>query len=190
MRDGAYSRGTKPMQTLARALLIALIFPASSALAQQWLDYVNREYRFAVNFPSAPTEQAATHRSANGRTIPARVFAARQDGNIYRVTVVPFPADVTDGAAEIARAASLIRPRGQAIFDARGDYDGVAAHDINLVDPAGRQIMAAILYHDHRLYIVEGDVTADAAPPVQFQQSIHITDAEGRPLNLEQGRAR
>jgi hypothetical protein len=174
------------MRLDVRAICIAALIAASPAVAQQWLDYVNREYRFAVNFPVAPAEQATMHRSSDGRTLPARTFLARQGTNVYRVTVVPFPAGAADAAAEIAHAASLVRPKGQAIFDARGDYDGVPAQDINLIDPMGRQIMAAILFHDRRLYIVEGDVAADAAPPIQFQQSIHITDADGKPLNLEQ----
>jgi hypothetical protein len=178
------------MRFIARAVLLAAVMAALPSVAQQWLDYVNREYRFAVNFPASPAEQAAVHRSANGRTLPARAFVARQGTSLYRVTVVLFPADVPDAAAEIAHAASLLRPKGRAIFDARGDYDGVPAHDLNLVDPAGRQIMASILFHDRRLYIVEGEVSADAAPPVQFQQSIHITDADGKPLNLEQAGGR
>src|SRR5262245_23054426 len=108
------------MESFARVLSLALVMTVSPAFAQQWLDYVNREYRFAVNFPVAPAEEQAMHRTANGRTLPAHVFVARQGANTYRVTVVPFPADVTEGTAEIAHAASLVRPKGQAIFDAPG----------------------------------------------------------------------
>jgi hypothetical protein len=176
------------MRAFGGIIAIAAVMAATPVCAQQWLDYVNREYRFAVNFPAAPSERAAMYRSANGANVPARTFVAQQGTSRYRVTVVAFPAGATNAATEIAHAAALLRPKGRAVYDARGDYDGVPAHDLTLTNPAGRQIVAAILFHDRRLYIVEGDVDADAAPPIQFQQSIAITDADGKPINLEQAR--
>jgi hypothetical protein len=176
------------MRALGGIIAIAAIVAASPASAQQWLDYVNRDHRFAVNFPAAPSERAAMYRSASGATLPARSFVAQQGTSRYSVTVVMFPAGTTNAATEIAHSAALLRAKGRAVYDARGDYDGVPAHDLTLTDSAGRQIVAAVLFHDRRLYIVEGDVDADAAPPIQFQQSIAITDGDGKPINLEQAR--
>lgn len=49
--------------------------------------------------------------------------------------------------------------------------------------------MVTILFYDRRLYIVEGDVSSDSAPPIQFQQSIAVVGADGKSLNLESQRA-
>ena len=173
------------MRVIARVIFLATIVASSPVLAQQWLDYVNREYRFAVNFPVEPAEQDTAYTSADGTAVAAHTFFAERDTSRYRVTVVTFPAEIADVAAEISHATALHRPRGVAQHDGRGDYDGVPAHDLNMIGPAGRQIVVSILYHDRRLYIVEGDVSADAAPPIQFQQSIVVIDADGTPVNLE-----
>jgi hypothetical protein len=176
--------GLAGMRSVLRVMAIAGITASLPAFAQQWLDYVNREYRFAVNFPVAPKAQDTSHTSANGTRLRARSFSADQGTSHYRVTVVSYP-DAADAAGEIAHAARLVRSKGKAFYDARGDYDGIPAQDLFLTSPQGRQIVVAVLFHDRRLYIVEADVGADAAPPIQFQQSIAITDADGKPIKLE-----
>jgi hypothetical protein len=176
--------GFVKMRSVLLIMAIAGIMASPPAFAQQWLDYVNREYRFAVNFPVAPRAQDTTHTSANGTRLRARSFSADQGTSHYRVTVVPYPG-AADAAGEIAHAARLVRSRGKAFYDARGDYDGIPAQDLFLTNAQGRQIVVAVLFHDRRLYIVEADVSADAAPPIQFQQSIAITDADGKPIKLE-----
>ena len=109
------------MRFVARVISIAAIIASSPVSAQQWVDYVNREYRFAVNFPVEPREQNTVYRSAGGTTLTARAFFAEQGTSRYRVTVISFPTDVADAAAEIAHAADLLRPRGKAMHDERGD---------------------------------------------------------------------
>ena len=162
-----------------------VVIASSPAAAQQWVDYTNPEYRFAVNFPVEPTEQDTEYVSADGTTLIARAFSAEQEESLYRVTVVTFPAEITDVAAELDHAAGIYRRRGEATHDQPGDYDGIPAYEISVIDPEGRQIYVTALYHDRRLVIAEGEVSADAFPPIQFQQSIWIIDAEGTPVNLE-----
>ena len=173
------------MRLVAGFISIVAILASSPVAAQQWVDYVNPEYRFAVNFPVEPTEQDTAYMSADGTTLAGRTFSAEQDTSIYRVSVVMFPAEIADVAGELAHAAGLYRQRGEATHDAPGDYDGITAHELSLIDPEGRQIFVSILFHDRRLFIAEGDVSSDAFPPIQFQQSIWVIDAEGTPVNLE-----
>ncbi len=158
---------------------------ASPALAQQWVDYVNPEYRFAVNFPVDPTEQDSTYTSSDGTTLNAHMFSAEQDTSIYRVSVARFPTDVADVPGELDHAAEIYRQRGEVAHDAPGDYDGIRAHELSVIDPEGRQVYVSILFHDRHLTIAEGDVSSDSFPPIQFQQSIWVIDAEGTPVNLE-----
>jgi len=173
------------MLSVARVISICVILTSSPVAAQQWVDYVNPEYRFAVNFPVEPSEQDAAYVSSSGATLDSRIFSAEQDDSLYRVSVVIFPHEVDDVAGELTYAAELYRQRGEAIHDAPGDYDGISAHELSVVDPDGRQVFVSLLYHDRRLTIAEGDVSAESFPPIQFQQSIWVVDAEGTPINLE-----
>jgi len=173
------------MRSVACGISICAVLASSPVAAQQWVDYVNPEYRFAVNFPVEPSEQDAVYVSSSGATLDRRIFSAEQDSSIYRVSVVTFPSEVDDVAGELNHAAELYRQRGEAIHDAPGDYDGISAHELSVVDPDGRQVFVSILYHDRHLTISEGDVSADSFPPIQFQQSIWVVDAEGTPINLE-----
>ena len=173
------------MRLAAAIVSIIAVFVSLPAAAQQWVDYSNPEYRFAVNFPVLPSEEDIDYVSADGTTLTARVFSAEQDDSLYRVTVVTFPAEVADVAAELNHAAEAYRQRGAATHDQPGDYDGIPAYEISVVASDGRQIYVTALYHDRHLVISQGEVGADAFPPIQFQQSIWIIDAEGTPVNLE-----
>lgn len=173
------------MRLVAPIISVAIIAASTAAMAQQWVDYVNPEYRFAVNFPVEPSESDTTYVSAGGASLAARVFSAEQETSKYRVSVVEFQTEISDVAAELDHAMDVFRQRGEATHDAPGDYDGIQAHELSLIDTGGRQVFVTGLYHERHLVISEGDVSAEAFPPIQFQQSIWIVDAEGTPVNLE-----
>ena len=176
---------SEDMRSATAIISIIAVVASFPAAAQQWVDYSNPEYRFAVNFPVEPTEQDTDYVSADGTTLTGRSFSAEQDDSLYRVTVVTFPVEVADVAAELDHAAEAYRQRGEATHDQPGDYDGIPAYELSVIASDGRQIYVTALYHDRRLVIAEGEVSADAFPPIQFQQSIWIIDAEGTPVNLE-----
>ncbi len=171
------------MRVIAIIVSIAAMLISPPASAQNWIDYVNLGHRFAVNFPVEPTEEDTEYSSADSSVVPARSFAAEQGTSLYRVTVVHF-AEGADALDEIEHTAQMMRQRGEAIYDRLSEYDGVPAHEISLIAGDGRQILATILFHDGQLFIAEGDVAADAFPPVQFQQSIYVIDAEGVAIDL------
>lgn len=162
---------------------VAVVLASLPALGQQWSDYINPEHRFRVNFPAEPTEQDAVYVSADGSSHAARAFSSEQDAGRYRVLVVQFPSDLVDMAGEFDHAAEPYRQLGDVVYDQAGEYEDIAAYEINVIGPGGRQIYVSFAYHDRRLFIAEGSVGADAFPPIQFQQSLWITDAAGAPIN-------
>ena len=167
------------------AIVVGVAIAAStSGLTQQAPEYVNREYRFMLNFPVAPMEEDAVYVSLDGTTHAARVFSAEEGTSRYSMTVVRFPTELADVPAELDHAADLVRSRGQVLHDLLANYDGVPGHELNLIGPEGRQIYANVLYHDHHLYFVEAEASADSAPPLRFQTSIVVLDAEGNPVCL------
>ena len=173
----------KAMRLAVGIVFVSVMLVSSPALAQQWSDYINPEYRFRVNFPVEPTEQDTVYESAGGLSLAARTFSTEQDTGRYRVSVVRFPAEIADVAGELDHAAEPYRQRGEVMHDEPGTYEDLAAHEVNAIGPEGRQIYASFVYHDQHLFIAEGSVGADAFPPIQFQQSLWIIDAEGTPIN-------
>ena len=162
---------------------VSVVLVSLPALGQQWSDYINPQYRFRVNFPTDPTEQDAIYTSADGTSHDARAFFSDQDAGRYRVLVVQFPSDLADMAGEFDHAAEPYRQLGEVVYDQAGEYEGIDAYEINVIDPDGRQIYVSFAYHEQRLFIAEGNVDADSFPPIQFQQSLWITDGEGNPIN-------
>ena len=171
------------MRFVAGVISGSVILASLPAFAQQWVDYINPEYRFRINFPVEPTEQDTVYVSSDGLSLAARTFSAEQDSSRYRVSVVKFPSDIADVAGELDHAAESYRQRGEVTHDEPGTYEQLEAHELNLIDLEGRQIYASYVFHDEHLFIAEGDVGADAFPPIQFQQSLWIVDAEGTPIN-------
>lgn len=172
---------------LAVMIMGAAILASSGAIAQLWPEYVNREYRFMLNFPAAPSESDGTYVSSDGVTHASHVFSVDEETSHYRMIVVRFSNDVADAEAEIDHAADLVRARGQVLHDALASYDGVPGQELNVSGPEGQQIYANVLYYERFLYIAAAEVSAEAPPPVRFQTSVVILDAAGNPVCLQEG---
>ena len=65
------------------ATILALFF-AGSAVAQEWKEYENHEYSFAIHFPGEPVVEAATYHIANWRLFQSRVFSVEQETGVFR----------------------------------------------------------------------------------------------------------
>lgn len=177
-------RSIARMISLSALIAGAALVASTSGLAQQGPEYVNREYRFMLNFPVAPMETDGAYVSSDGATHTARVFSAEEGTSLYRMSVVRFATALADTPAELNHAADLVRSRGQVLHDQLANYDGVPGHELNVIGPEGRQIYAVMLYYTPFLYLVEAEVSAESAPPVRFQTSVVILDTEGNPVCL------
>jgi len=72
---------------LSVALLVSF---ATSATAQEWIEFVSRDDGFRVNFPATPVVTTTTFTSEYGAALPARVYGATQRGQKYSMTVVDY----------------------------------------------------------------------------------------------------
>jgi hypothetical protein len=72
---------------LSVALLLCL---ATSAAAQEWIEFVGKDDGFRVNFPVAPTVTTTSFTSEYGAALPARVYSSTQRGQKYSMTVVDY----------------------------------------------------------------------------------------------------
>lgn len=181
-------------------LAVLLTFSGHSR-AQGWVEYINREDSFIVNFPGTPEVRETTHRSAFDAIFPARVYTVERDPGVYSITVVDYRESerihsertdrteanssssvwVTDVRASVAHAAQGFRTRGgQVTYDAWADIDKIEGHQLQITNPDESRSFIGIHLHASRLYTLEATVPSGAPPPGLFQQSLGILDEEGR----------
>lgn len=169
------------------AALVA-VWP-SAGQAQAWQEYANLDYRFSTMFPGEPSVRDFSYTTANGVLVPAREFRAERGEGRYSMIVVDFSAHESEEDGAVAHAAAAIRQKGTPRYDEFAQLNGIPGHALSIVEPDGRQILASVYLHDHRLYIAEGSEAADSLPPVLFSQSTDITDEHGVGINLNPGGA-
>ncbi len=69
------------------AFVVAAFVVSSPAAAQSWEEYSYPEYAFSVAFPANPKIETTTYEVADGRSVPARVYSARQDKGQFKMTI-------------------------------------------------------------------------------------------------------
>jgi hypothetical protein len=78
------------MQLPLTSSVAFLLLSATSALAQQWGEFVSRDDGFSVNFPGEPIVSETTYTSEYGADLPARVYRAARGAERYSMTVVDY----------------------------------------------------------------------------------------------------
>lgn len=153
---------------------------SGAAHAQAWESFFSAEDRFAIGFPGTPTTEVTEWVDENGMVREARRYSAQRGGNIYTVIAVEYddvPEEIYHPAYE--HAATVYRAMGEITFDEHAQIDRIDGHQLQITLPDGRRLYFAAHYHAGRLYILDANVGARAAPPGQFQQNLQIVDAEG-----------
>lgn len=158
-----------------------ILFIAAPSFAQDWIDYEDRVERFRVNFPGQPKVQDIQYPSAEGGTLPARLYTAQAGPGRYSVTVVNYiGADPTTVRASMAWAAWNFRKKGGEItYDAFAQVDRIEGHQLQITNADKSRTFVAIHLHARRLYILEATVPGNFPAPGLFQQSLSILDEQG-----------
>ena len=193
--------------TSAMSGLSLLLLAAQPALAQEWVEHVNKVDRFTVPAPGEPRVQTITWDSEYGAKFPGRVYTWEQRRNRYSVTVVdysdserihselkhiayqggPGPGGVywlVDIAASVAYAATKYRekPGVDVTYDAFHYIEFVTGIELQLTNPDQSRSYVGIYLHENRLYILDATAPRGEAPPIIFQQSFGFLDANGQPV--------
>jgi hypothetical protein len=160
-------------------ILLALFF-TSSALADDWKEYKNRDYSFTIHFPVNPTVERATYQAADGRTFSAHVFSAKQENGTFKVTVVEMPGEKTGADAAVMKEATKALARGGTIkFNSLYRVGAVNGRQLGIAGSSGGYSYVALFYRNNRLYQIEGTAFAAGgqaeAEAMRFQQSLDLT---------------
>ena len=188
------------MRLLSLLVALGLCMPAP-ALAQEWDTYVSRVDWFSITFPGEPVVEEITWPSEYGAVMSGRVYSVQQGASRFSVTVIDYTdaearhAAVTknvsfagamywriDIMASIQYAATQFRQREDSTvtYDAWHYIDLVEGHMLHLTNADQSKTFVAIYLHENRLYIVEGTVPGNAAPPGLFQQNLSFLDEAGQ----------
>jgi hypothetical protein len=163
------------------------VFAAAPALAQGWIEYVNRENYFSVNLPGQPTMEDFTFVSEYGVTLNGKRFTSTQGQSRFRVDVIDYRGQqVTDVRGAIANMATIYRRKGgEVTFDQYAQVDRIEGHQLQITNPDRTRTYLAIHLHKSRLYVLEAIVPPGAPPPILFQASISILDAQGERIRYD-----
>ena len=194
------------MRTLRFLLTVMLLLISGQSFPQGWLEYINQQDFFIVNFPGQPEVRETTHQSTFGTTFPARVYTVRDGSRTYSITVVDYTESerlhsertdrteanssssvwVTDVRASVAHTAQGFRTRGgEVTYDAWADIDKIEGHQLQITNRDQSRSFVAIHLHASRLYILEATVPPGAPPPGLFQQSLGILDEDGNRIRYQ-----
>jgi hypothetical protein len=159
------------------AIILALVF-AASARADEWKEYENPEYSFAIHFPVDPKIESTTYRAGDGRSFDARQFGVTRDTGSFTVTVAEMPDDKT--GEELVKSAFKPVAEGGAIkFDIGHRVRAVYGRQLGVADANGGYAYVALFYHKKRLYRIEGKAFVAGGQAevdaMRFQQSLDFT---------------
>ena len=182
------------------AFVAALLLIGSPAEAQAWREY--RYASFAIQFPAEPTVESGTYATAEGVTVDARIFSARRDGALYKVTVADLSRVRQSEAQAVSEAIGLLTENGEVVVDVPHRVNRVLGRQLSIAGHDGSRTAIAVFYRHRRLYLVEGTILPTHDDPMssdgmRFQQSLRfiINSARGDylcelrrvPLNLVDG---
>ena len=189
------------MRRLVLITAAIMLCASGASFAQEWMDYINKEDRFTVNFPGQPQLQTITWPSEYGATMPGRVYSVTVGGARYSVTVIDYTrarelhaaiqknqantgtiyADI-DTMASIQYAATKLyrmKPGSKVTYDAWHYIDLVEGHQLQLTNADESRTFVSIYLHENRLYILDATVPKGAPQPGLFQQSLSFLDDKG-----------
>jgi hypothetical protein len=196
------------MRLMPLVTAASLLIASAPAAAQDWVEYLNREDAFTVNFPQQPRVQDISYKTEYGLTLPGHVYSVESGKSRYSITVVDL---ANTEKLHTERAAECVKKGGEGDAcqnDWRVDVQGAIVHaawqffqrnakvthyswyvldqvegnQLQLANPDGSRTFAAIHRHATRLYILEATVPKGAPAPGLFQQSLQFLDDTGKPL--------
>lgn len=170
---------------------------------QQWIEYKNLESRFGINAPGEPKIEKTTWKSEYDSMFPSVVHRWQDGPNRYSVTVVDYSdseaiytanhhsedfsaaaywqIDIL-GSIQYAATQYRMRPGVKVNFDAFHYINLVTGHQLQLQNPDSTKTYVAIYLHENKLYILDATVSKASPPPIIFQQSFELLDAEGKAI--------
>jgi hypothetical protein len=159
------------------AFIAAALVASSPVAAQEWQEYAYPDHAFTVVFPAKPQVETTTYQVDN-RTVPARVYSARENNGTFTVTVAEIGDTGLDENAVIDSTIKRLSAGGAVKVNVPHRIYRVYGRQLSIERPDGSRSMAALFNYNKRLYLIEGRIAANGIPTdvIRFQQSLVFTD--------------
>jgi hypothetical protein len=156
------------------AFAVAAFVVSGPAGAQSWEEYSYPEYGFSVTFPANPKIETTTYEVANGRSVPARVYSARQDKSQFKMTVADLANTGLDEKAVIDHAIKTLSHGATVRVNVPARIYQVYGRQLTVEGADGSRSMVAIFDIMGRLYQIEakGLPSVNEFELTRFQQSL------------------
>jgi hypothetical protein len=154
-------------------VLAAFAFSAP-ALAQSWEEYSYPEYAISVAFPTNPKIETTTYEIADGRSVPARVYSARQDKGEFKMTVADLANTGLDEKAVIDHAIKRLSQGGTVRVNVPARIYQVYGRQLTVEGKDGSRSMVAMFDIMGWLYQIEAKMLpgGNEFELTRFQQSL------------------
>ncbi len=156
------------------AFILAAIAVSAPAAAQTWKEYNYPDRSFTVMFPADPQIQTTTHEVADGRSVPARVYTARQNNGIFKVTVAELASAGLEENAVIDHAVKQLSQGNEVKVDFPHRIYQVYGRQLSLLGKDGSRSTVAVFDTNGRLYQIEAKILPGGSDVdlIRFQQSL------------------
>jgi hypothetical protein len=163
---------------VAAAFVAAASIAGSPVAAEEWQQFAYPDHAFTVAFPAAPQVETTTYQLAEGRTVPAHVYAVRDNDGVFTVTVAEIRNAGLDENAVIDNAIKRLSAGGEVKVNVPHRIYRVYGRQLSIQRPDGGRSTVALFDYNGRLYQIEGRMPADGSPidVLRFQQSLVFTD--------------
>ena len=154
-------------------ILGAFAFSAP-AVAQSWEEYSYPEYAISVAFPTNPKIETTTYEVADGRSVAARVYSARQGKGEFKMTVADLGNTGLDEKAVIDHAVKRLSKIGTVRVNVPARIYQVYGRQLTVEGADGSRSMVAMFDIMGYLYQIEAKVLpgGNEFELTRFQQSL------------------
>jgi len=156
------------------AFAVAALVVSGPAAAQSWEEYSYPEYAFSVAFPANPKIETTTYEVAAGRSVPARVYSARQDKSQFKMTVADLANAGLDEKAVIDHAIKTLSQGATVRVNVPARIYQVYGRQLTVEGADGSRSMVAMFDIMGRLYQIEAKELpgGNEFELTRFQQSL------------------
>jgi len=156
------------------AFAVAAFVVSGPAAAQSWEEYSYPEYAFSVAFPANPKIETTAYEVAPGRSVPARVYSARQDNSQFKMTVADLANTGLDEKAVIDHAIKTLSQGATVRVNVPARIYQVYGRQLTAEGADGSRSMVAMFDFMGRLYQIEakGLPGGNEFELTRFQQSL------------------
>ena len=143
--------------------------------AADWNELNSVAEGFGVVFPADPNiDEIAMFEVIPGKNVPARVYSASYNNNVFKMTVVDGRDAGLQEASVIEQAIKRMTQGGELKINIPHRIYRIYGRQLSIFRPDGTLTTAAVFFANDRLYQIESTKLAGGSnsDPIRFQQSL------------------